>query len=124
MPVDQSLVGREFPPTQPYRVSAEKVRELAAATRSAPGPVPAMTGPLPVTAESHPFGAADRTEVPEDLAASGYVEEEFLASGSADVYSWPADAPAVVRTPDAPYTTRVLVRRPADGEHFSGVAES
>ena len=29
MPVDQSLVGREFPPTQPYRVSAEKVRELA-----------------------------------------------------------------------------------------------
>ena len=32
MPVDQSLVGREFPPTQPYRVSAEKVRELAAAT--------------------------------------------------------------------------------------------
>ncbi len=41
MPVDQSLVGREFPPTQPYRVSAEKVRELAAATGSAPGPVPA-----------------------------------------------------------------------------------
>ena len=29
MPVDQSLVGREFPPTQPYRVSAEKVREFA-----------------------------------------------------------------------------------------------
>ncbi len=29
MPVDQSLVGREFAPTQPYRVSAEKVRELA-----------------------------------------------------------------------------------------------
>ena len=42
MPVDQSLVGREFPPTQPYRVSAEKVRELAAATGAdAAGPVPA-----------------------------------------------------------------------------------
>src|SRR6185436_19960135 len=41
MPVDQSLVGREFPPTQPYRVSAEKVRELADATGSAAGPVPA-----------------------------------------------------------------------------------
>ena len=44
MPVDQSLVGREFPPTSPYHVSAEKVRELAAATGSAaePGsPVPA-----------------------------------------------------------------------------------
>ena len=41
MPVDQSLVGREFPPTQPYRVSAEKVRELATATGSAAGRVPA-----------------------------------------------------------------------------------
>ena len=41
MPVDQSLVGREFPPTSPYRVSAEKVRELAAATGSPEQPVPA-----------------------------------------------------------------------------------
>ncbi|MGY5885399.1 alpha/beta hydrolase domain-containing protein [Modestobacter lacusdianchii] len=79
-----------------------------------------VTGPLPVTDESYPFGAADRTEVPEDLAASGYVEEEFLASGTSNVYSWPEDAPAVVRTADAPYTTRVLVRRPAEGAHFSG----
>ncbi|MEP9384832.1 FAS1-like dehydratase domain-containing protein [Nocardioides cheoyonin] len=29
MPVDQSLVGRAFPPTRPYRVSEEKVREFA-----------------------------------------------------------------------------------------------
>ena len=45
MPVDQSLVGREFPPTSPYRVSAEKVRELAQAigqpTGSATDPIPA-----------------------------------------------------------------------------------
>ena len=41
MPVDQSLVGREFPPTSPYRVSAEKVREFAAATGSGADPVPA-----------------------------------------------------------------------------------
>ena len=45
MPVDQSLVGREFPPTSPYRVSAEKVRELAQAigqpTESATDRVPA-----------------------------------------------------------------------------------
>jgi len=41
MPVDQSLVGREFPPTQPYRVSAEKVRELASAIGSADDQVPA-----------------------------------------------------------------------------------
>jgi len=41
MPVDQSLVGRDFPPTTPYRVSAEKVREFAAATGSQVEPVPA-----------------------------------------------------------------------------------
>ncbi|NYI80786.1 FAS1-like dehydratase domain-containing protein [Nocardioides panzhihuensis] len=32
MAVDGSLVGRAFPPTKPYRVTDEKVRELAAAT--------------------------------------------------------------------------------------------
>jgi hypothetical protein len=32
MPVDPSLVGRTFPPTRPYAVSAEKLREFAAAT--------------------------------------------------------------------------------------------
>lgn len=34
MPVDQSLVGRTFPPTRAYVVSEEKVREFAAATGS------------------------------------------------------------------------------------------
>src|SRR5659263_312131 len=43
MPVDQSLVGREFPPTRPYAVSAEKVREFVAATGGSydGGPAPA-----------------------------------------------------------------------------------
>ena len=79
-----------------------------------------MTGPLPVSAGSYPFGAADHQLVPQDLAGDGYVEEEFLVSGTANVYSWPAPGPAVVRTPAAPYTTRVLVRRPARASHFSG----
>jgi acyl dehydratase len=35
MPVDESLVGRTFPPTAPYAVSAEKIREFARATGSA-----------------------------------------------------------------------------------------
>jgi acyl dehydratase len=29
MPVDQSYVGRSYPPTAPYRVSREKIREFA-----------------------------------------------------------------------------------------------
>jgi hypothetical protein len=82
--------------------------------------VPEVTGPLPVTADSYPFGAADHTMVPEDLGRIGYVEEEYLASGTANVYTWPAPGPAVVRTPNVPYTTRVLVRRPAKRAHFSG----
>lgn len=32
MPVDSTLVGRVFPPTRPYTVTAEKVREFASAT--------------------------------------------------------------------------------------------
>ena len=83
-------------------------------------PLPVMTGPIPATATSHAFGAAAHTLVPTNLAQYGYVEEEFLASGKANVYDWPAPGPAVVRTADAPYTTRVLVRRPAAGQKFSG----
>ncbi len=77
-------------------------------------------GPLPVTAHSYPFGAADRTRTPTDLRVDGYVEEEFLFSGVANVYDWPQAGPAVVRTSGVPYTTRVLVRRPAARSRFSG----
>ena len=87
---------------------------------AAPTPLPEVTGPLPVSATSYPFGAADHTLVPEDLSKVGYVEDEYLVSGKANVYTWPAPGPAVVRTPDAPYTTRILVRRPAKASRFSG----
>ncbi len=82
--------------------------------------VPTVTGPLEVTADSYPFGAADHTMVPQNLKKLGYVEEEYLVSGTANVYTWPAPGPAVVRTANAPYTTRMLVRRPANGARFSG----
>ena len=83
-------------------------------------PQPRVTGPLPVSAASYPFGAADHQLVPQDLRRRGYVEEEYLVSGKANVYDWPAPGPAVVRTADAPYTTRMLVRRPAKRARFSG----
>ena len=87
----------------------------------APGPVPSqVSAPLPETDDSYAFGAAAHEQVPEDLGALGYTEEELIVGGTSNVYSWPGDAPAVVRTPDAPYTTRVLVRRPAKAEDFSG----
>lgn len=83
-------------------------------------PIPAIEGPLATTPGSHPFGAADHQEVPQDLGKLGYVEEEYLASGTSNVYTWPAAGPDQVRTPAAPYTTQVLVRKPASGQKFSG----
>ena len=43
MPVDQTLVGRSFPPTEPFEVSAERVGAFVAATGGeyAGGPAPA-----------------------------------------------------------------------------------
>jgi hypothetical protein len=96
------------------------VASPAAASGGGGTPLPHVTGPLPVSATSYPFGAADHTLVPEDLSKVGYVEDEYLVSGKANVYTWPGPGPAVVRTPDAPYTTRILVRRPAKASHFSG----
>ena len=55
-----------------------------------------------------------------DLAKAGYVEEEFLISGRANVYDWGPDGRAIVKTPNAPYTTRILLRRPATPQRFSG----
>jgi hypothetical protein len=101
-------------------VSSASVPAMAGAGGTAGIPQPAVTGPIPVTATSHPFGAADHTLVPEDLRRSGYVEYEYFVSGTANVYDWPSPGPAVVRTPDAPYTTRILVRRPANRSAFSG----
>jgi hypothetical protein len=84
-----------------------------------PVPVPQATL-VPVTLDSYPFGAADHLNVPEDLSKVGYMEEEFFVSGTANVYDWPAPGTATVRVANAPYTTRMLVRRPAQKERLSG----
>jgi hypothetical protein len=62
---------------------------------------------------------------PPDLEAAGYVQHEYFASGTALSYSavgplgmdgrWTFEADG-----RAPYRTRILVRRPADPEAFSG----
>jgi hypothetical protein len=83
-------------------------------------PIPSVTGPLKVTKNSYPFGSAVATVVPQDLSKFGYIEEEFLVSGKANVYDFDSAGKVVVKTPDAPYTTRILVRRPAATNKFSG----
>jgi len=79
-----------------------------------------VTGPIEVTAESYPFNAAGHSAVPQDLAVSNYIEEEYFVSGKANVYDYDANGKVIVKTPDAPYTTRILVRRPSDKSRFSG----
>ncbi len=99
------------------------VLALAAAPAMASTPTPQVSGPFPQSEASHAFGGAAYTLRPEDLSKQGYVEEEFFVSGKANVYDWaPAGSKdaAVVKTPDAPYTTRILVRRPAAAAKFSG----
>lgn len=50
----------------------------------------------------------------------GYVEKEFFQSGTANVYDLDANDRAVVRTSGHPYTTRLLVRYPANPAKFNG----
>lgn len=84
-------------------------------------PLPNASAPLVSTAQSHPFGGAGYASVPQDLKALGYIEEEVFVSGNANVYDWRKDsATAVVRASNAPYTTRVLIRRPIKQGKFSG----
>jgi hypothetical protein len=64
---------------------------------------------IPTTPDSVPYGSNDPGV--SEFAARGYVQEEFFISGT---------------IAGMPYTTRLLVRRPADPRRFSGiiVAES
>ncbi|MFD7657614.1 alpha/beta hydrolase domain-containing protein [Actinosynnema sp. NPDC059797] len=86
-------------------------------------PVPRVVGPLPGTVPGDRL--ADRIEdtypffsTPDDLAAAGYVEQEFHLSGTADGFA--ADGAPVAD--DVPYATRIVVRRPAHARDFSGTA--
>ena len=94
----------------------------ASVLRAGTLPAAPVVGRVPISDSSYPFGAADHTRTPQDLRKMGYVEEEYFISGLANVYDWPAAGPAIVRTPNAPYTTRVLIRRPAKSSRFSGNA--
>ncbi|MBC8511896.1 MAG: hypothetical protein H8D32_02820 [Dehalococcoidia bacterium] len=84
-------------------------------------PIPTVTGPIPMTADSRPFNPSGGT----DFESLGYVEEEYFISGTSNEYELvaPDDTSSFavqVRTPDLPYTARILVRRPADPKKFSG----
>ncbi len=55
-----------------------------------------------------------------DLAAYGYIEEEYFFSGTANVYGRDLFGNKQILVKDAPYTNRFVVRRPADLSKASG----
>ncbi len=69
----------------------------------------------------HPFMSTSL-----NLAAMGYVENEYQMTGIANIYAedgkWDRDGQwgTKVAQADVPYTTRMLVRRPADPAKFNG----
>lgn len=72
-------------------------------------PNPTVTGPVPSTQGSH---GRPQTDSAFDLRPYGFVEEEYFVSGTAKTYT--------ARPTTADYTTRMLVRRPADPKDFNG----
>ncbi|CCA90012.1 conserved hypothetical protein (plasmid) [Novosphingobium sp. PP1Y] len=75
-----------------------------------------------MTQSSRIFGASDvpGATLSIDLEAYGYVEEEYFLAGTADSYRR-AKKGAVPDKTGIAYTTRIIVRRPADRSRFSGV---
>jgi len=80
---------------------------------------------LPSTATSYPFGTAQLLDgsIGIDLAANGYLEEEYLITGTASVWTYDESFRPVVAQADEPFTSRVLVRRPTDPARASGVVQ-
>ena len=84
------------------------------AARSSPGRSRAPrtgTRRRPCSQETYPFFSTWL-----DLAASGYVEEEFYVSGVADAFA--TDGTKLASS--VPYRTRVIVRRPVSAHDFNG----
>jgi len=97
---------------------------VAAALMAAPAVAagaPVVTGPIPGAAPGNPASPVLEETYPFfstwlDLAASGYVEEEFYVFGVADAYATNGDKLAS----GVPYRTRVIVRRPVSAHDFNG----
>src|SRR6266542_2327242 len=83
---------------------------VPAAAQTATVTLPDVMGPIPVTATSVPLMASNKLQTLVDLPKAGYIEEEFFITGRANIYDWAANGGVTVKTPNAPYTTRIMLR--------------
>jgi acyl dehydratase len=112
MPIDQSLVGREFPATAPYTITEGKLREFAAATGTPydeGGPAPA-TFPIVVAFEAM-FAFLDSEQV--ELRRIVHGEQRFayqrpIAAGDELTATLTVDSLRQIRGTDIIGTTSVL----------------
>ena len=101
----------------PASTTTAEVTTTSTTAPPPPAPEVTVTGPVPGTPQ---------TSAGDGLAADGYVEEEFFVSGSARAFDADGELGDDGRwslsvRDEAPYTTRILVKRPADPEAASGV---
>jgi hypothetical protein len=104
-------------------IAAALVAALLCVAASAATPNPVVTGPIAATvtpgdpARDYPFFSSAV-----NLAAQGYVEEEFFFAGTANKYaiSDPLGTATIVPGSATPYKTRMIVRRPLSASDFNG----
>ena len=79
---------------------------LLAATLAATPPVPTVTGPVTTPGMMYPNPPVSVVPTAVRVEDFPYITEEYFVSGTAA---------------GAPYTTRIIVRRPSDAKRFSGI---
>jgi hypothetical protein len=79
-----------------------------------------VAGPIASVTPGDPSRNYTFLATPLDLAARGYVEEEYFISGTACRYSGVGVGTATTGTCGFPYQTRIVVRRPASAAAFNG----
>ncbi len=100
------------------QASTKSSKEVPSTKKVTSVAIPKVTGPISVTENSQPFTVGGT-----DLKGHGYRLDEYFVSGKANVYDWGSDGKALtpqVRTANAPYTTRIVVRKPENPKKFSG----
>jgi hypothetical protein len=112
----------------PFRILALLVAPLALAMAHIAQPQAAVVDPAtPFTTPLPTFSLIPTTETDKplnhragEIEHFGYTEEEYLLSGTANIYAHDTSDAVEIASQGNKYATRILVRRPIDARQFSG----